>query len=60
MVEERKDLWYGFTKEQFIKYLTNAGLKNVWAEVHPKLFQAYQTKSGKIAKIATIIGGGEK
>lgn len=60
LAEERKDLWYGFTKEQFKTFLTNAGLKNVWVEVHKEFPMKFRTKAGKIIKIPTIIGGGEK
>ncbi|AGA68278.1 RNA polymerase sigma factor, sigma-70 family [Desulfitobacterium dichloroeliminans LMG P-21439] len=60
LVEVRSDLWYGFTKEQFTKYLTDAGLKNVWVEIHKKAPITFISESGKTIKIPTIIGGGEK
>lgn len=60
LVTENSDLWYGFNKEQFSGFLTTAGLKNVWVEVHQELPITFRTKTGKIGKIPTIIGGGEK
>lgn len=60
LVEKRSDLWYGFTKEQFGAFLTSAGLKNVWVEVHKKFPMIYEADSGIIIEIPTIIGGGRK
>lgn len=60
VVETNSDLWYGFTKEQFLKFLMDAGLKNVWVEIHKELPRSFHPKSGKSIKIPTIIGGGEK
>ena len=60
MVEDRNDLWYGFAKEQFTRFLTAAGLKDIWVEVHKKRFQVFHSRSGEVIKIPTIIGGGIK
>lgn len=60
VVEKNSDLWYGFTKEQFLKFLTDAGLKNVWVEIHKEFPRLFHPESGKTIKIPTIIGGGEK
>lgn len=60
LVEKKNDLWYGFTKEQFKTFLTNAGLKRVWVEVHKEFPCTFRTRSGTTVQIPTIIGGGEK
>lgn len=60
LVEEKNDLWYGFTKEQFTKFLTEAGLKKVWVKIHKEFPVIFRLHSGEIIKIPTIIGGGEK
>lgn len=60
IVEEKNDLWYGFTEKQFIEFLTDAGLKNVWVEIHKEFPRLFHLESGKTIKIPTIIGGGEK
>ena len=60
LVEEKNDLWYGFSKEQLSRFLKNSGLRRVWVEVHKKFSITYRTIDGKIVKIPTIIGGGEK
>ncbi len=60
LVDAKNDLWYGFTKEQFTKFLTEAGLKNVWVKIHKERPITFMLQSGETVKIPTIIGGGEK
>jgi RNA polymerase sigma factor (sigma-70 family) len=60
IAEKNSDLWYGFSKEQFFKFLTDAGLRDVWVEVRSDFPRIFHLDSGKIAKIPTIIGGGRK